>query len=121
MSVASIRDVERRSPYAASAQDVYGLCAAFDSFADGLNFEAAGEHSFDVPGLQTDQMIDLYNRQFVKSMRTRAMRDGIRNASPNGLCPYCGQGTVSQLDHYLPKASYSATTVHPPNLVPVCR
>lgn len=50
----------------------------------------------------------------------RAIYDAIRNASPNGKCPLCGIGTVTVLDHHLPKSRYPDLSVCPCNLVPAC-
>ncbi|WP_414655529.1 HNH endonuclease [Frigoribacterium sp. CFBP9030] len=65
-------------------------------------------------------MTELYDVQFTKRVGTRDIRDGIKNAAPNELCPYCGEGRVTELDHYLPKSLFAGTTVHPANLVPSC-
>lgn len=40
-------------------------------------------------------------------------------ASTN-ICPYCGFGEVSQLDHYLPRSLYGELAIYPRNLVPSC-
>ncbi|MEH0716202.1 hypothetical protein H4F24_01275 [Vibrio alginolyticus] len=64
--------------------------------------------------------VDLYEDCFVKTGTSgRAIYDEIR-ASSDGLCPLCGIGSVSTLDHYLPKARYPLYSVHPCNLVPAC-
>lgn len=50
----------------------------------------------------------------------RLIYSALRNASPNGKCPLCGIGTVTVLDHHLPKARYPDLSVCPFNLVPAC-
>jgi len=50
----------------------------------------------------------------------RAIYNAIRNAPPNGKCPLCGIGTVTVLDHHLPKSRYPDLSVCPYNLVPAC-
>ena len=50
----------------------------------------------------------------------RAVYDAIRNAPVNGKCPLCGIGTVTVLDHHLPKSRYPDLSVCPFNLVPAC-
>jgi CHASE2 domain len=42
------------------------------------------------------------------------------NATPNSICPLCGQGRVGALDHYLPQSAYPDYVVLPANLVPAC-
>lgn len=36
------------------------------------------------------------------------------------VCPYCGFGEPTQLDHYLPKIDYGEIAIYPHNLVPCC-
>jgi len=36
------------------------------------------------------------------------------------VCPYCGFGEPTELDHYLPKTQYDELAVYPRNLVPCC-
>lgn len=50
----------------------------------------------------------------------RVIYDAIRNAPVNGKCPLCGIGTVTVLDHHLPKSRYPDLSVCPFNLVPAC-
>ncbi len=65
-------------------------------------------------------LVSLYEDCFVKTgTNGRVLYDAIR-ASSDGLCPLCGIGSVSTLDHYLPKARYPLYSVHPHNLVPAC-
>lgn len=66
------------------------------------------------------EMEDLYNNTFVKSSKTRATYEKIKKACTNDICPLCGQGTVKQLDHYLPITSFPVFGVCSINLVPAC-
>jgi hypothetical protein len=50
----------------------------------------------------------------------RAIYDELMSAPENERCPLCGHGTVSQLDHFMPKSSYPALCVDPLNLIPAC-
>lgn len=36
------------------------------------------------------------------------------------VCPYCGFGEPTQLDHFLPKINYGEIAIYPRNLVPCC-
>lgn len=36
------------------------------------------------------------------------------------VCPYCGFGEPTELDHYLPKSQYGELAIYPRNLVPSC-
>jgi len=120
-SVATIKGAAQRVPYQAASDEVRILCNTFDRLAVRNGFADALSSDFTVPTLRHRAMIELYDGQFSRSKRTKALRDSLRNASPQGKCPYCGEGSVQELDHYLPKSKYAGTTVHPPNLVPSCR
>ncbi|MGV0982279.1 MAG: HNH endonuclease [Polynucleobacter sp.] len=70
--------------------------------------------------VSADEMKDLYQNTFVKSNKTRHLYDSIKKSSPNDICPFCGQRTVSTVDHYLPKSIYADLTITPLNLLPSC-
>jgi hypothetical protein len=50
----------------------------------------------------------------------RKYYDVLRNAPMNRKCPLCGVGTVTVLDHHLPKSKYPDLSICPFNLVPSC-
>jgi 5-methylcytosine-specific restriction endonuclease McrA len=63
----------------------------------------------------------LYTKQMSATQgAARAIYSAIRNASPNSKCPLCGIGTITVLDHHLPKSKYPHLSVCPQNLVPAC-
>lgn len=66
------------------------------------------------------EMERVYNGTFVKSSRTRSTYAKLKKACVNDICPLCGQGTVHQLDHYLPITSFPVFGVTAINLVPAC-
>ena len=66
------------------------------------------------------EMERVYNGTFVKSSRTRSTYAELKKACVNDICPLCGQGTVHQLDHYLPITSFPVFGVTAINLVPAC-
>lgn len=66
------------------------------------------------------EMEDIYNNTFVKSTKTRSTYDKIKKSCANDICPLCGQGTVKQLDHYLPITSFPVYGICAINLVPAC-
>jgi hypothetical protein len=71
-------------------------------------------------GINKDNLVTLYGGYFSKSgTSSRDIYDYIR-ASSVGVCPFCGFGNVTTLDHYLPKARYPLFSVIPANLVPSC-
>lgn len=66
------------------------------------------------------EMERLYNGTFVKSSRTRSTYAKLKKACINDICPLCGQGTVHQLDHYLPITRFPVFGLTAINLVPAC-
>ncbi|CCQ46221.1 HNH endonuclease family protein [Pseudarthrobacter siccitolerans] len=119
-AVGTIKKKVHRSPYVASAAAVQARCDAFERLATHGQFDLAEGSDFDVAGLLGSAMVELYDKQFSHNQGTKAIRNGIKNAAKNALCPYCGEGYASELDHYLPKTKFAGTTVHPANLVPAC-
>lgn len=66
------------------------------------------------------EMERVYNGTFVKSSKTRSTYENLKKACVNDICPLCGQGTVHQLDHYLPITSFPVYGVTAINLIPAC-
>ena len=72
--------------------------------------------------LTTDDMKKvLYTQQMVAKPKGRKIYDKIMSLAPLNRCPFCGIGTVTTLDHYLPKAKFPIFSVLPYNLVPSCK
>ena len=117
-SYLTIRSKADRVPYVAAASTIHELCASFDILASGLKFDLAESEKFKVDGLDGKAMAKLYDNQFAQGSRPAPIRNSIKNAAPNELCPYCGEGRVTELDHYLPKVDFAGISVHPANLVP---
>ncbi|MFG1833602.1 HNH endonuclease [Micromonospora chersina] len=74
---------------------------------------------FELSVVAAEEMVTNYESRLVK-MPGRPIYDAIRNAAADDRCPMCGVGTVSTLDHNLPKRLFPALAVNPLNLVPVC-
>jgi hypothetical protein len=71
--------------------------------------------------ISADEMTALYDyRMARKGASGRDAYDRLIAAAPMQRCPLCAQRLVTTLDHYLPKAHYSALAVVPFNLVPAC-
>ncbi len=67
------------------------------------------------------EMEKVYTQRMVgKKAPGRTLYDQLKNAAPNGICPLCGQRTVSTLDHFLPKTDFPSLVVVPLNLIPAC-
>lgn len=75
----------------------------------------------DINGIVTKQeMLDVYTNGMVSNSLGRKIYDKLLASPVHSRCPLCGQGTVRQLDHHLPKAFYPALAVVPANLIPSC-
>jgi hypothetical protein len=67
------------------------------------------------------EMKDLYKRSM--SSRTgiaRDIYDELVSSVPYRICPLCGVGVVSTLDHHLPQSQFADFIVTPINLIPAC-
>jgi hypothetical protein len=56
-----------------------------------------------------------------KDKPARKIYDKLLSKAPRGICPFCGLGIASTLDHYLPKTKYPLFSVLASNLVPACK
>ncbi|MFF5931614.1 hypothetical protein [Streptomyces hydrogenans] len=86
----------------------------------GRSLHDLEERHFSIPEIDTE---DFYTWVYGNGMSTvdgRKIRGQLMAAPPNERCPLCRQGTVYQLDHFLPKTLFPALCVDPLNLVPVC-
>ncbi|MFJ9871515.1 HNH endonuclease signature motif containing protein [[Kitasatospora] papulosa] len=100
----AVREAGRRLREAASANALHDL----------------DEKHFSIPEIDTK---DFYTWVYGNGMSTtagRKIRGRLMAAPPNERCPMCRQGTVYQLDHFLPKTLFPALCVDPLNLVPMC-
>ncbi len=91
--------------------------AAYGAAAAGRRLDAVGSMAM-VEG-ERSLMRRVYDlRMSQQSGSGRAAYEELRSSAP--LCPYCGYGEVCELDHFLPKTTFSELNVLPINLVPVC-
>lgn len=68
------------------------------------------------------QLKDLYSNYLAAEGKPgRAIYDGLMASAPLEMCPYCGVGRVSTLDHYLPKSKFPRLSIVVENLIPACK
>lgn len=137
--------MKKMAPPTFTVEEVIRLCSASirskpglaqrlrDAIAEFRNreteYQAAAQHArlFDIQeelafgAINGDEMSDLYEKTFVRSVGTRPIYDALQQAAPGRICPLCNQRTVRTLDHHLSKAHHPALAVTPFNLVPACR
>ncbi len=81
--------------------------------------EAAEKVGADV---STKEMVNLYDTHLAREGSVcKPIYDELKAIPKLGRCPLCGIGTVSTLDHYLPKSVFPQLAVTPTNLVAACR
>ncbi|WP_423186822.1 hypothetical protein ACO1PK_00990 [Alishewanella sp. d11] len=67
------------------------------------------------------ELKSLYSSHMVPAKKpARSYYDQLKMSAPLNICPYCGFGHVTTLDHYLAKANYPCFSVLAINLVPSC-
>lgn len=92
-----------------------------ESMFQGAAHELA-VHDMVTDDLSKDDMVSLYTNKFAKKDQPgRKYYDKIKLAPPNSICPLCGIGQVTTLDHYMAKTLYPSLAVTPHNLIPACR
>lgn len=120
LCVSSIKDPDLRKRL---GQIEHAVEAAEDQYVEygegGTLHRIAGSESADMH-LSAAEMVRVYKDTFVKSAKTRSTYDALKKACENDICPLCGQGTVHQLDHYLPIKSFPVYGISAINLVPAC-
>lgn len=124
IAVSSIlRSETKKTAFNDIKQDVLLICRHFDTLAAGSALSGLVVGDFQVPRLaSTYSMANLYKSHFAPANKEgRKILDAIKNMVLNGLCPYCSEGLIYEIDHYLPKSIFPGVAVHPSNLVPSCR
>ncbi len=80
-----------------------------------------GDESIVTGQVKKKELKGLYTFHMVPAKKpARAYYDQIKMLAPLNICPFCGFGHVSTLDHYLPKAKFPLLSILPNNLVPSC-
>lgn len=75
-----------------------------------------------IGSLTKGELVNLYTSQMAeKTSLGRRFYDQLLLLAPLGICPFCGFGHASTLDHFLSKARYPAFSVLTTNLIPACK
>lgn len=120
--VALIIDESNRSMYKNAKPYINQKYKLYNHLADTNSFNNALDINFQTSKpLSTDDMKYLYNNILIRRSDMRNFRESIRNSAPNNLCPFCGEGIVMEIDHFLPESKFPTLSINPINLVPICR
>lgn len=117
--ISNVRKEPTLSHIKASKQTILTKSREYDEQAEKEQLENLNTHDILFGGATKDDMVWLYDKKFVAD-RGRKYYDKIRAIPKFGRCPFCGVGTVSTLDHYLPKTEYPTYAITPYNLVASC-
>jgi hypothetical protein len=115
-----VSDSDRRGRFDASESGIERADKLFRNAGGAGTFRDLMQGDFALSDASAEDMKWLYERRLVGARAAGGIYDVIFDSSPYGLCPLCGRGDVSTLDHYLPKATYPALAVNPVNLIPAC-
>ncbi|MEU3186535.1 hypothetical protein ABZ707_20355 [Streptomyces sp. NPDC006923] len=88
--------------------------------ASGNSLHDLIDKHFSVPGIDAEHFVQWVYGNGMKTVAGAKIRGQLMAAPPFERCPLCRQGTVYQLDHFMPKSLFPALCVDPLNLVPVC-
>lgn len=67
-----------------------------------------------------DDTAEALRKNFESAKRFGLLQAQLFALTRNGECPMCGYSTISDLDHYLPRATFPELSILPINLVPAC-
>ncbi|MFK0103736.1 HNH endonuclease [Streptomyces sp. NPDC091217] len=110
----------RRERLLNAADTVQKAGQALREAAAARNLHDLDAKCFTVPEIADGTFVDWAYENGMQTVGGRVIRDELMAAPPNERCPLCRQGTVRQLDHFMPKSLFPALCVDPLNLVPVC-
>lgn len=126
--VAGITDAALSERFAAARADVVANFELYDAHAKALRLHslAASERAQDkqvvLAEITKQEFVALYSYYMVGAGKPgRAYYDKIMTLAHLNKCPFCRFGTVTTLDHFLPKSNYPAFSVLPYNLIPACK
>jgi hypothetical protein len=121
LCISRVRDENLKSRLQSVTQHVANVSSNYlEAATAGALFEVSPEAGA-AGVVAADEMEYVYTgRMAARRSPGRSVYDRLLSAPPHGICPFCGQRTVTTLDHYLPKARFSPLVVAPMNLVPSC-
>jgi HNH endonuclease len=121
LCVGAVEDSALKARLVSIEPSIKAAAVAFENAASTSALHKIKEGK-DIAGIVTkDEMSKLYTSKLAKNGAPgRVVYDRLIAVPVNGVCPLCGQRTVSTLDHHLPKSKFPALAVTPSNLIPAC-
>lgn len=65
-----------------------------------------------------DAINSSFNKSFKEKMKTNELKKVYQECE--GVCPYCGNEKIEEIDHYIPEKDYPEFILYPNNLIPSC-
>lgn len=121
LCISRIRNTQLKGRFRRIRADIDIAAQAFLAAGLGSTFFSIPDQDGIRGVVSASEMTALYDyRMARKGAPGRDAYDRLIAAAPMQRCPLCAQRLVTTLDHYLPKADFSALAVVPSNLVPAC-
>lgn len=117
----SFRDTTTRTKFSNINNFIDTQSNQYEQNANSKNLYTFRPHTNVNGTISKDDMVTLYDNNMVKNKEGRKIYDKLMLLAPLNRCPFCGIGTVTTLDHYLPKTEFPTFSVLPYNLVASCK
>lgn len=117
----SFSDPVKQNKFKSIACFINAQSIQYDTNANSTNLYSFSTHVTVHDSIVKSDMKILYENNMVKNKRGRRIYDKLLSLPLLNRCPLCGIGTVTTLDHYLPKAEFPTFAVLPYNLVACCK
>ena len=123
--VEGIKDANLRNKFTAIIESIITISKDYDKKAQQEElFQFLPDNNdnsfFIIQSVTKRELTSLYSQYMVGQRKpARKIYDNLLILAP--ICPFCGFGHVSTLDHYLPKSKFPCLSVLPLNLVPSCK
>lgn len=119
--ISRVRNKDLKKRLESAREEIRRVDVSYRKAGTERDFSGLAVGNCGLTGVSPEEMVRVYDgRMAAQGSPGRTIYDAIKLASPNGLCPLCGQRVVATLDHYLPKSRYAALAVNPANLIPAC-
>lgn len=117
----SFSDPAKQNDFKLIACFINAQSIQYNTNANSTNLYSFSTHTTVHGSIVKNDMKILYENNMVKNKRGRRIYDKLLSLPLLNRCPFCGIGTVTTLDHYLPKAEFPKFAVLPYNLVASCK
>ncbi len=117
----SFQNVSRQNQFRSICSFVNSKSMQYDTDATNSILYSYSIHSNVHGSISKNDMEILYKQNMVKNKRGTKVYNKLISLAPLSRCPFCGIGSVSTLDHYLPKSEFPTFAVLPYNLVASCK